>query len=268
MTRKVTSISKMGNTEPFGLQVKQGDVGFHKHIHKFGYNAAVTTTDSPVWGGAAGDYPYLSSSTILYISSDSTDDTSAGTGARTATVYGLDSSWNEKEITVTLNGYTGVQLGASWRRVYRVNVITAGTGGSNAGVLYVGDDSGTLNNNGVPATDTFARVEVGENATQMAIWTVPAGYTAYLEQCAVASGSSSGKFCIFSLAYRPFSEVFRVHHKKIINTGSLVRTLDYPLVFTEKTDIEMRAVADSGGGTIQASASMSLVYVRNGTELG
>src|SRR5210317_907931 len=137
MAQEVSSISRVGTSEPFELQVTRGQIGFHESVHKFGFNSSVDTTLATVWD-QGGLYSYLGSASALYISSSSANDTAAGTGARTVTVSGLDNNFDQKVETVTLNGQSGVELnGSTWFRVNRIVVNTAGSGGANAGVLYV-----------------------------------------------------------------------------------------------------------------------------------
>ncbi len=175
-----SSVTRFGKNEPFELQVARNQIFDHKSIFKFGFNPDIDDALETIWA-QGGLYSYLSSATTLYISSSSTADDVAGTGARTATVFGLDANYNEVSVTVDLDGQNGVQLGdaSNWIRVFRVTVDTAGTGGQNAGVIYVGDEATPTV--GVP-TNKYATVAIGDNQTLMALWTVPAGYTAYLYQ--------------------------------------------------------------------------------------
>ncbi len=126
---EVSSITRVGKTEPFELQVARGQLSYHKTIFKFGFNPDIDASLETVWA-QGGLYTYLSSASTLYISSSSTADTAAGTGARNVTVFGLDADWNEVSVTVDLSGYTGVQLGTASNliRVNRINVHTARTG--------------------------------------------------------------------------------------------------------------------------------------------
>ena len=150
MTQEVSSISRVGTSEPFELQVARGQIAFHKSIFKFGFNPDIDDSLETIWA-QGGLYSYLSSATTLYISSSSTADDAAGTGARTATVSGLDANYDEVSVTVDLDGQNGVQLGSAsnWIRVNRVTVNTAGSGGQNAGVIYVGDEASPTS--GVPS---------------------------------------------------------------------------------------------------------------------
>ena len=91
---QVSSISRVGTTEPFELQISRGQISFHKFVHKFGYNPSIGTSDETIWS-EGGLYAYPASATVMTVSSSSTDDTAAGTGARTVEVFGLDADYNE-----------------------------------------------------------------------------------------------------------------------------------------------------------------------------
>ena len=257
---QVSSISRVGTTEPFELQVARDQISYHEGVHKFGFYDSVDTNLTTIWS-QGGVYSYLSSASTLYISSSSTDDTGAGTGARTVTVSGLDNNFDEKIETVTLNGQTGVELnGSTWFRVNRIVVNTAGSGGANAGVLYVGTESAPTS--GVP-TNKYATVLVGDNQTLMCIYTVPRGYTGFITQKDVSASSSAGKFAILSLVARPFGGVFNVKDRVLSSEGYSSIEYPYPLNFTEKTDIEIRAQADSAGGTVTVSAALDIIIIQN-----
>ena len=136
MTRKVTSITKQGKTEPFYLQVAERQIAFHKSIFKFGFNPDIDNALETVWA-QGGLYTYLTSASTLYVSSSSANDTAAGTGAQNVTISGLDADYNEVSVTVDLNGQTAVQLGLAnnWIRVNRGVVNTSGTTGTPKGVM-------------------------------------------------------------------------------------------------------------------------------------
>jgi len=265
MAREVSSITRVGTSEPFELQVSRGQIAYHEFIHKFGYNPDIGDSPETIWS-EGGLYVYPTSASTMYISSSSAADTAAGTGARTVTVYGLDADFEQISVTVSLNGQTGVQLNGAlnWYRVNRIVVNTAGSGGANAGVLYVGTEA--TPSGGVPATK-YATVAIGDNQTLMCVWTVPVGYTAYLHQKDVSASSSAGKFAIFTLVSRPNGGVFNVRDRVTLANNSTSIPYWNPIVFTEKTDIEVRAVADSAGGTITASATLDITYIKNGDTL-
>lgn len=265
MAREVSSITRVGTSEPFELQVSRGQIAYHEFIHKFGYNPSIEAAAETIWS-EGGLYVYPTSASTMYISSSSAADTAAGTGARTATVYGLDANFEQINVTVSLNGQTGVQLNGAlnWYRVNRIVVNTAGSGGANAGVLYVGTEA--TPSGGVP-TNKYATVAIGDNQTLMCLWTVPVGYTAYLHQKDVSSSSSAGKFAIFTLVSRPDGGVFNVIDRVTLANNATSLSYWNPIVLTEKTDVEVRAIADSAGGTITVSATLDITYIKNGDTL-
>lgn len=262
MTRQVSSVSRFGSTEPFELQVARGQVAFHKNIFKFGFNPDVDNSLETVWA-QGGLYSYLSTATTLYISSSSTADDAAGTGARTATVSGLDANYDEVSVTVDLDGQNGVQLGSAsnWIRVNRITVNTAGSGGQNAGVIYVGDEASPTS--GVPS-NKYATVAIGDNQTLMALWTVPRGYTAYVLQTDVtAATAQNNKYATVHFVARENGGVFQVKDKFVKSESSHHQRYHIPLKFEEKTDLEFRCIGDSAGADIALSAGMDIIYIEN-----
>lgn len=267
MAREVSSISRIGTSEPFELQVSRGQIAYHKHVFKFGNNPAVGNSLETIWT-QGGLYSYPPTASVMTVSSSSTDDASAGTGARTVTVYGLDADYNEISELVTLNGQTPVNTTKSYLRVNRMIVRSAGSGGGNAGEIYTG--TGTVTS-GVPA-NVYAIINgiAGSNQTLMALWTVPAGYTAYLLQYDVSNGTTSNTpaVCKLILAVRPFGEVFQSKDVKSLTTGMHVEeTFSVPPRIEEKSDIEVRAISSSGSVSFDISAAFELIYIKNGADL-
>ncbi len=264
MAREVSSISRVGTSEPFELQVSRGQIAYHKNVFKFGNNPAVGNSLETIWS-QGGLYSYPPTASVMTVSSSSTDDASAGTGARTVTVYGLDADYNEISELVTLNGQTPVNTTKSYLRVNRMIVRSAGSGGANAGEIYTG--TGTVTS-GVPA-NVYAVINgiAGSNQTLMALWTVPAGYTAYLLQYDISNGTTSNTpaVCKLILAVRPFSEVFQSKDVKSLTTGMHVEeTFSVPQRIEEKSDIEVRAISSSNSVSFDISAAFEIVYIKNG----
>lgn len=263
MTREVSSISRVGTSEPFELQVARGHVGYHYAQYKFGFNSDVDDTEETVWT-QGGVYSYLSSASVLKVSSSSTADTSAGTGARTVQLYGLDANYNEINETVTLSGQTAVDTSNQFLRINRMVVRSAGSGGQNAGVVYSGTGTVTA---GVPA-NKYATVAAGDNQSLMALWTVPAGHTAYLfQKDLTVATAQNNKYATTRLLARPLGEVFQTKDKHVLDNNVLHQKYDVPLKFEEKTDLEVRCVGDSAGADISISAGLDIIYIKNGDDL-
>ena len=265
MTRKVTSISKLGQTEPFHLQVAQGQIAYHEHIYKFGQNAVVGNSVETIWQ-QGGLYSYPPSATTMTVSSSDTNDTSAGTGSRTVQISGLDGSYNEVSETITMNGQTAVTTSNSYLRVNRALILTAGSGGANAGIVYVG--TGTVTS-GVPANVYTTINGDGTNQSLQAFWTVPANYNAYIHQTNISTGNSSNTPAVLKtlLVARPHGGVFNTKEIIVLTDGNHLENYSFPITLTEKTDIEFRAQSSSASVNFDVSASMSILYVRMGGTL-
>jgi hypothetical protein len=265
MARLVTSISKLGQTEPFHLQVAQDQIAYHQHVYKFGQNAVVGNSLETIWQ-QGGLYSYPPSATTMTVSSSDTNDTSAGTGARTVQISGLDGDYNEISETIILNGQTAVTTTNSYLRVNRALVLTAGSGGANAGIIYVG--TGTVTS-GVPANIYTTINGDGTNQTLQAFWTVPANYDAYVHQTNISTGNSSSTPAVLKtlLVARPYSGVFNTKEIIVLTDGNHLQNYSFPIKLTEKTDIEFRAESSSPSVSFNVSASMSILYVRMGSTL-
>ena len=260
MAREISSISRVGTSEPFELQVARGQIAWHYDVHKFGFNSDIDDSLETIWA-QGGLYSYLAAATQLSISSSSANDTSAGTGARTVTLSGLDTDYNEISETITLNGQTAVTTTNSYLRIFRIVVNSAGSGGENAGVIYAGTGTVTA---GVPA-NKYATISIGDNQTLMAFWTVPANHTAYFLQTDVTVATTqNNKYCTVSLVARPYGEVFQVKDRFVKAESQTTLTYSVPLKFEEKTDIEYRAIGDSSGANISISAAFEIIYIWNG----
>jgi stage V sporulation protein SpoVS len=253
-----SSVTRFGKNEPFDLQVSRNQIYDHKIIFKFGFNPDINGDEETIWDGG-GIYAYPSAATVMKVSSSSANDTAAGTGARTILVQGLDGDYNEAEEIVTLNGQTAVNTTTSFLRVNRAYVLTAGSGGTAAGNIYVG--VGTVTS-GVPAT-IYAQITLGENQTLMGLWTVPAGYTGYFDHFNVATGSTTvNQYITVRAIQRNFGGVFRTMIKQTIGAGGVADfVIKYPIEVQEKTDLEMRA--SSSGANNLVSADFSVIYIKN-----
>jgi len=251
------SLTIQGKHEPFELQVARGFIEGHKTLFKFGNNADINGSLETIWS-QGGLYSYPAAAIQMKVSSSSTDDTGSGTGAQTVFVYGLDANYNEITEVVTLDGQTAVLTVQSFLRVNRAFVVTAGTGATAAGDIYVGTGVVTA---GVPAT-VYAVISLGENQTTMAVWTVPAKHTLYLHRGFFSAASNNtthsvlGKFLI-----RTVGGVFRNAADITVTSGAVPYDFEIPLALPEKTDIEARAFA-LNGSNFYVTAAFEGIYIQ------
>jgi len=250
-----SSATRQGAFEPFDLQVLRGQVDGHTAIFVSGYNTSVGTTYETIWSESTV-YAYLASASVMEISSSNANDTAAGTGARTVTIYGLDGGYNQINETVSLNGQTAVNTTNSFLRVLHLMVNTAGSGGAAAGTIYAG--TGALTS-GKPATVYAAYTADGGSTA--CIYTVPAGYTGYVFDFLVSSSiTTANAFSSIGLYARPYGGVFdNTIQGRCANGGSFTIPLNYPIAFSEKSDIEVRALSSTAGANVTANFSILLV---------
>lgn len=113
----------------------------------------------------------------MAVASTDANDTSAGTGARTVTFTGISGGVETAE-TVTLTGQTKAATVNAYSTCHQIVTASAGSGGVNAGTLYVGADSDTFTG-GVPDNDVYGAMEAGWNESHTAIYEIPTGKTGY-----------------------------------------------------------------------------------------
>lgn len=252
-----SSTTKCGKNEPFELQVARGQISWHRSVTVFGYNSDVDTSLETVWP-YGGLLPYPSNALQLSVSSDNANDTSAGTGARTVYLEGLDADHNTISEVVTLNGQTAVTTAKSYLHINNCYVLTAGSGNSAAGTIYFGTGVVTA---GVPAT-VYDVIQFDYNARVTGSYTVPAGYTAYVSQGLFSSGQSSGSGPVTGrLMTRGTNNIRLTAAVTTVNNGAADYSFEYPIVIPEKTTVEAQAV---GAATNNACTSMFvLVLIKN-----
>jgi hypothetical protein len=242
----------MAVQEPYELQVSKGQVAGASSVYKFGYNPDINGTEETIWS-QGGDVVWPAAAFTAFISSSSTADTSAGTGAQTVTVEGLDENYAFQSVTVNMNGQTQVQIGdaSGWIRINRAFVAVAGSGGTAAGTVYI---AATGVSSGVPTGTIYASITDG-NQTQMAVYTVPASHTLYLDDLIfTAAISVANNYATVKLNTRDFgSNVFRTKFINVLQSNELVIEFVFPLAIPEKTDIECRAVTSNTNNQIGAS---------------
>ena len=254
------SISQKQLSEPFELQIARGQIPGHKHISKFGFNSAVSTSTDTIWA-RGGDYNWLAAATVLKISSSSVADDAGSTGATGITIEGLDENYNEVSLNIIMDGTTAVSTtGTTFIRIHRAYVTTVGTGLKNAGVIYIYTGAET---DGVPdvATTVNSSIEIGDGQTLQAFYTVPAGYTAYLQAMTVSSGSSATVSAIVDLRTRAPGLGWRVQERTVVFRNEVVLNHAVPHLIEEKTDIEM--IATSSATTVSVAGTFDLILVKN-----
>ncbi len=150
------------------LEIAAGRVSGVSGVNKFGANTAVgNDATEDIWDGQ-GTYIFPTTADITHISQTSND---APMYSAVIELQGLDENW---ELTVQTKALhfsdttTLIELDTPLIRVFRMKVL--------ADVVAAEDISATNS----AGTSSYAKMLAGNNQTFMAIYTVPAGKTAYM----------------------------------------------------------------------------------------
>ena len=224
----IRSITQVGTYEPFELQVARGQITGHEVVNVFGYASAVSTSFVSVWENNAA-YVFPTVASTMVVSSSSASDT-----AVSVQIFGLDADYNRITEVVALNGTSDV---ATTKVYWRINnVIT--TVGAAVGTVYVKNAGGT----------TYAQIAIGSGKTNMSVYTVPAGYTAYLTQFDAFSSTSvtSGVFATFRGLITSSTGISNVVlQAPFLNTYAVTRP--YPIPVLEKSDLQLQCKSSGAG---------------------
>jgi hypothetical protein len=240
----------------FYLEVAKGNVVGHSSINKFGENFLVTAdTEEDIWDGG-GDYTYPTTADCTHIH-QSVDQVALRGGA--VEVQGLDINWALVTQTALLDATltsTLVALTTPLLRVFRMKVQEDVVANSDIHLTNAGD------------TIEYAYMLAGNNQTLMALFTVPAGKTAYMTKyyasltLTVAKDALGCNIRLWA-AHRALSHEFQLKHSIGIQAGAAgVEHMFMPYQsFAEKTDIRISGTPNANDG--QISAGFDLIVVDN-----
>jgi hypothetical protein len=257
MTRELSSISRIGRTEPFELQVARGQITGHSVRHVFGFNPDVDTVEETVWpiDGILGHPP---SPTIMTVSSTSANDAAAGTGARTVFIEGVNGTGGLITEVVTLNGQTAVNTVNEYDAIERMVVLTVGSGGVNAGLIYIGTGTVTA---GVPAVP-YSVIGPGENNSLVGHFTCPAGFTAYLVRGSLSVGPTvANQFVLGRLKLRGADGILRTAAKVTAQSGTVEFDFQYPVKLVAGECIT--ATAQGSGNNASVASYFQIVLIQD-----
>lgn len=230
--------------------IANGQVVNTSFVHKFGAVPAMSQNNTgTIWDVNDTIYPWSALSTPLAVNIERNNALDDG---YTVTVQGLDQDWNFQSEDIVIDGAdtTGVKL---FRRVNRA-FCTAG-GETNNGVIDIeaGGVGGTI----------VARINANKGQTLMSVYTVPANYTAYLQQgvCTVQAGADA---TVDMFIRYNNQDTFRVGHSfEVSGTGGpYFYPFTIPLAIPAKTDIDIRATMRSNNARLTSAFDMVLVKTR------
>ena len=225
------------------IPISAGQLDGYSYVHKFGGNPLLNnSTEESMWD-EGGLYPWATMDTAA-----TTLTTNAETGNNGAeiTIQGLNENWELTTEVLTLDG-TAQTTSNSWKRVFR---------GFTSGSQAITDDF-TLSKSG----DVVLHIIAAHQQTEMALYTVPAGKTAYMTT--IDASTLKNESITVRMMVREYGGVFRCRHVFQASTGQYNHEFTIPKGIPEKTDIDLRALASSNN--ISGYASFELILVDNPT---
>lgn len=245
-------------TNGWELNLAQGLVEGYSFIEKFGRGTLSTNTLTTLYDNSATVplYPWPTTASTLVVTSDDTSDNATGDGARTVEVQGLDADYNLQTVILTVGGSASVE---TFIRVFRAKVLTAGATGNNEGNVDIEDTGGNV----LARISKYGNNIPGAGQTYMALYTVPAGKTAYLQQWCVSSSKQNAD-TLATILFRDTlaggDGAWQTKDLVEIQANSYIKDYKVPLRIPEKNDIIVRAFSSSG---CTVASTFNLILVDN-----
>ena len=237
------SVTVQGAYEPFDLQVARSQIMGHSVQNIYGYQAAVTTSNIPLWENAAA-YVYPVAATSMNLVSTNAADTA------TITISGLDANFKPITEAVVLNGTTAVATINAFIRVNSMQV-SVGSLTNPAGTITLKDPTNTT---------TYAQINTGIGRTQMSIYTVPAGYTFYLIRvdCNSSFNGNNANYVTYKNYNISSTGVVTVTQQSPFTAWYHAQRV-MPRAFAEKTDIQFQFQTSAGTAAVNCSVEGWLI---------
>ena len=247
MTYEIRSISQLGGTEPFELQLSRGQIPGHTFTHVLGEVPAMSVNNTgTVWDVNDTVYPWSAWDTPGTLSIARAN---AGDADKNVIIYGLDANFLPITETVTLTAASGNVTTQTFARIQsaRMNGTSA-----NIGAVTITLDGTTV-----------AKINAGVGQTLMTIYTVPSGQTAYLTQGVMTiqdGGDATGSFY-----YRPPGDRFTIGHRFEVASSEYIYSFTCPFPVPEKSDIDVRATVRTNNSRV--TAAFDMILIKNGGPL-
>ena len=237
----------------FDLKLSANRIPFIAGVSKYGYNSSIINSTEDVWSNG-GILSFLSSAETMNIVSTEAADKgtpTAGTGARTVEIFGVDENYMPISETVTLNGTTNVLTVKSFLRVNRMRVSTVGTGEVNEGVI-----SATAST----ASTVQAAIPADSGSTFKSQYTVPAGFDAFIRT--VNYGALNNDQVQFDLQTRSLGGSWITRDRVSTVESFIPPPFQVPIRVSAKSDIRVQAIRVAGSGTVQVSTRYAMHVVK------
>ena len=250
------SITRNGRIEPFELQVARNQITAHTEQNVFAYGTTPATANlfRTVWENmATTEYVFPGSALTMQLVSTAAGDTA------TITIVGLDANYNAITESLVLNGTTNVPTVNQYFRINNMFVSSGSTTNptgvvtlTNSTVVYAQINTGVFNG----TTSSLGQ-------TQMAVFTVPAGYTFYGQRFGAYSSfnGNSVNYTTYRAVTNSAAGVQKLIVQTPFNTTYEVHR-HYPFAYAEKTDLRFQ-IASSAAVSAVVSINIGGVLIKN-----
>lgn len=247
------------------LDISRGLYADKSSIHKFGFNGTVPNGSfADIWAYGPSDATYnwpTTDEAFRIRAGGNVADTAAGNGAREVTIVFLDANGDQQqESLATAGASASASTSATGRRVLRAWVSASGVyGASNTGqILIENETSGQI----------LAAITAEFGQTQLSMYTVPLGYTAYLKRIHVDVSVGTNKDADVRMWQRPnaYTTSAPFGAKRIVRQWTAVQNDNgivfdkYP-AFPALTDLWMEA--QGNGATTAVDVDYDLILVKD-----
>jgi len=247
MAYEIRSISQVGTSEPFELQVARGQIPGHSFVHRMARVPQMSNnTTGTVWDVNDTLYPWSAWDTAGTISIARA---SASDADKNVIVTGLDENYNEITETITLTAASG---NTSINEFKRIEVVRMNGNSVNVGNVTI-----------TKGATTVARMNAGVGQSLMGIYTVPAGYTAYLHQGVMTI--QNGADATGTFLYRIPGDRFLVGHTFEVASSEYHYGFTCPFALPEKSDLDVQASVRTNNALVTAAYDM--ILIKNGGPL-
>lgn len=243
-TDKLTQILALSD-----FQIQMGLVSGVSKVLKSGRNSSVTSSSVPedIWNGSTvyTGFPTGAPEVLQFFSSNAGD-----TGVVTYFYLATSNSTAWQTATVTLNGTTPV-TGVSAYRVHSASYDNGGT--VNLGTITC--------RHSVTTANVFFQMPIGTCQTYVAVYTVPAGSTAFIKKVQANVSTTNSITLQGALYIREFGKSPRLRRNFDFSDQKCFFDDDIYLKLNEKTDITVRITSSSSNTAQVIVGNFELILI-------
>jgi len=198
----------------------------------------------------------------LSFASDDSNDTIAGSGARTIFVIGLDSTGSEQTEFLNLDGTTPTNTSLQYTRMNEFFVTASGSTNSNVGTIYCSDDTDSFVS-GIPQNRIYDVMDQKHALSKTGNYSFgkPSTTTLILKRIVINTDATEAKPVTIRL-YRTFNELDTNGNTEILIGIFYLANFfsgDFSVDRFMRGDDEVRITAQTTVGTVKVSVKLMII---------